>query len=115
MGVCQTILIVRKEHCYGYEYAERLWTGGHGSRTLSGKKKQLTMFLHYYVDTRSHHKHAVHHEGCPSMPGLEHMQYLGMFEACSQAVTMARIVYLPATACQSCARIHKRPSAPMLR
>jgi hypothetical protein len=40
------------------------------------------------------------------MPGLEHLQYLGMFEACNQAVIMARIIYLPATACHGCARVH---------
>jgi len=64
------------------------------------------MFLHYYIDTRPHHKHAVHHEGCASMPPLEYRQYLGMFETSKNAVTMAKVVFDSASPCKHCSKVH---------
>lgn len=66
------------------------------------------MFLHYYVDTRPHHKHSVHHEGCANMPPIEFRQYLGMFESIGQATAMAKVVYDRATQCSHCAKIHTK-------
>lgn len=63
------------------------------------------MFLHYYVDSRPHHKHEVHHEGCNTLPPMEHRQYLGMFETPNQAATMARVVYEEASNCKRCSKV----------
>lgn len=63
------------------------------------------MFLHYYIDTRPHHKHAVHHTGCTVIPSLEHRQYLGMFETPAKAVAIARVVFDSASLCKQCSKI----------
>ena len=52
MGVCHQTHTVRKEYCCGYECAERSWTEGRGSRTLTGKNTEINRYVKRDSETK---------------------------------------------------------------
>lgn len=58
----------------------------------------------YYVNKQpeSTGKHEVHQSGCPHLPSIGQLVYLGEFDSCSEAVMEAEKYFIHVEGCEFC-------------